>query len=637
MPKSLDSALSSIASKDRKKKEKPASNTSKKNEKSAVELPTGVGIVPKWWMDCTPHDTLDVEGARQRQIEAQWTVYFQNLEEDDVDDITLNGSILPARGPSSSLSQNHRQRNVKVNPKAFGIPKTDPNYRAYKYGQKVPPVFLSKMRDKLNGTVDEMANNRQQTEQFSKYNPEKASNQPAWATMKLRQTSQGQKIRGKEVIDMPSSSYTRRVEQAVDPATYVPAPGKKLVRKTRMVKKNSKGKIMGHFQDDGSYSEGAPPEFSSAVSVSSREHKPRSRKTELSASLSSRESLPPRPPPSKSPSSAFQSAASYSNHTPLHQNLRSTSGHLTNSGHGTVRSTSRHQSTSGRNLRSASTHSGDASIDSLDNLGVFEDGDNDFQTDEEEQTTYQQKYNAQDGGYDQEQYDQGGYDDNQYDQQGGYDDQYFQQEGAYDEQYDQQGEYDDQYEGYDNNNYEGYDQGYDDGYGGQGEYYENNGDQGEYYDSNGYQDQGEYYEGNENYDEQYQEGYGDQAGYYDDQGQYNQGYDDPAQYGNDAAYDNQYDEEVVEEEYVQDEEYYSDEYVEETFVEDEKEVNEDYEEYDEEDYEYEEETVGTYEAEEKVNDLQALLAAKQAELQQLQRQTAQPYPYGNMHGGRVNV
>jgi hypothetical protein len=200
-------------------------------------LPIGVGRVPKWWMECTPHYVLDLEEdeARRRAEEQMALYYAQMAAADDAGllgpdgkpilgpdgkPLAWSGSGWAGRGSGSSSEgangsdgpggRNFNIKDFKIDPKMFGIEESDPDYKAYLTGAKLPPGFLDKMKEMYgSGDGNTMYNNLAQTD-YGKYGrqAEKPAFQPSWMKKKLRSTSNGGKIRGSDSPKKESAQTT---------------------------------------------------------------------------------------------------------------------------------------------------------------------------------------------------------------------------------------------------------------------------------------------------------------------------------------------------------------------------------------------------------------------------------------------
>jgi hypothetical protein len=200
------------------------------------ELPIGVGRVPRWWMEATPHDILDVDEAEtRREIESQMAIYYMQMAA--ADEAGLVGPDgRPLIGPDgkpvawSDLEWSRRtHRHNSFNIVDF--------YKAVLNGEKLPPGFFEKMQEVFG---------LRSANGHGKYANQADKFEPTWAKKKLRTTGHGEKIRiGIDDLDGGTYKETLRRLPGSDNPLYDPprrtsAPGKKLVRKTRKVRRSRK-------------------------------------------------------------------------------------------------------------------------------------------------------------------------------------------------------------------------------------------------------------------------------------------------------------------------------------------------------------------------------------------------------------
>jgi hypothetical protein len=206
-------------------------------------LPVGVGRVPAWWIEITPHYVLDEEEeVERRKAEDQMAFYYMQLAA--ADDA---GVLLPDGTPKLGLDlkplawtpvtpwnklnskeagltglgpggRNFKPGHPVIDPKLFGILETDQDYQSYLTGAKLPPGYFEKMgelaQSELGGT-EGILNNLRQTD-YGRYGrqAEAPSFKPAWAKKKLRSTETGANIRQGQYNDSPNKfiNNRRRVE-----------------------------------------------------------------------------------------------------------------------------------------------------------------------------------------------------------------------------------------------------------------------------------------------------------------------------------------------------------------------------------------------------------------------------------------
>jgi len=213
---------------------------------TAEPLPLGAGRVPAWWMECTPHNLLDLEeDAARRELEAKMSYYFTQMAAVDEEGLlgpdgkpilgpngdpisfgsnwkgrAQKGSASP--GPMSPGGRKFKLGDFKIDPKLFGISESDPNYQSYLTGAKLPPGFLEKMQELFGTPEGGIPNNLHQTD-YGRYGrqAEKPDFKPSWMKKKLRSTNTGASIRRGEYNDSPNKHHRRKVEDAPDlPSPY---------------------------------------------------------------------------------------------------------------------------------------------------------------------------------------------------------------------------------------------------------------------------------------------------------------------------------------------------------------------------------------------------------------------------------
>lgn len=132
-------------------------NSSRSSSNDQEELPYGVGRVPLWWMECTPHNLLDVEQVEQRRrVEAQVAFFYMQLAAADDAGWLLEDQqqqqqqqAFSARGGPDRPSfwdetvwiRWMSQNGMGLDPALFGVDESDPEYDAYLLGEKLPPAL----------------------------------------------------------------------------------------------------------------------------------------------------------------------------------------------------------------------------------------------------------------------------------------------------------------------------------------------------------------------------------------------------------------------------------------------------------------------------------------------------------------
>jgi hypothetical protein len=206
---------------------------------TAEVLPPGVGRIPLWWMEITPHYVLDEEEeAGRREQEDQMAFYYMQLAAADEEGYILpdgtpklgsdlkpvewkpltpwnsSGAGGAGRGGTGPGGRHFKVGHAVVDPKLFGMVESDPDYKAVLTGAKLPPGYFEKMREMvaINDKDQNILNNVKQTD-YGRYGrqAEKPNFKPSWAKKKLRGTTIGANIRQGQYDDSPNK-HNRRVQ-----------------------------------------------------------------------------------------------------------------------------------------------------------------------------------------------------------------------------------------------------------------------------------------------------------------------------------------------------------------------------------------------------------------------------------------
>lgn len=195
----------------------PSNYKYKMSRNGAVEvLPPGVGRVPKWWMECTPHDILDLdeEEERERQ-EQQMAAYFRYMAKlDDAGLIGPDGSIMKdgagsggaGTGGWGGRSSSSRKPIGGIDPKLFGMDESHPDYHAVLTGAKLPPGYEEMMAQYKSGEISFASD---LNSSGGVRGGAAGSFTPSWAKKKLRSTQTGSQIRLGKYSDSPSDTMRR--------------------------------------------------------------------------------------------------------------------------------------------------------------------------------------------------------------------------------------------------------------------------------------------------------------------------------------------------------------------------------------------------------------------------------------------
>jgi hypothetical protein len=216
-------------------------------------LPPGVGRVPMWWMEITPHYVLDLEEEEyRRRAEEQMATYYRQMAEasegasGDIRLVDADGNPIPL-GPDGApwSSGGWKGRSSQggggsgdgqdgplgrhfvpgqVTPEVLRLlgvsAESDPDYRSYLSGAKYPPGYWEKLSELGYSGASSggfSANNLAQTD-FGRYGrqAEQPKHKPSWAKMKLRSTTHGREARQGVYDTSPKREPARRVTDAGD-------------------------------------------------------------------------------------------------------------------------------------------------------------------------------------------------------------------------------------------------------------------------------------------------------------------------------------------------------------------------------------------------------------------------------------
>ena len=230
-------------------------------------LPKGVGRVPQWWMEITPHNTLDLdEDERRRRIEYEEAVmYAKYAAEDDYQQRYGEGGYDPSQhgpgGPGGAGWEGGKGGYQRGPGKQWEEGATGPEGRQFKPGQ-APPGYQSGQGGYYDpsrfagdgkrysgvagaGSLDYGQGELNKTG-YGQYGRDENINweKPAWTQIKLRSTGTGSAIRkgDYQVTEKPITQATSRPipsgkvkvgEQAAEAAPVAaPAPAPAIATST---------------------------------------------------------------------------------------------------------------------------------------------------------------------------------------------------------------------------------------------------------------------------------------------------------------------------------------------------------------------------------------------------------------------
>uniref|UniRef100_A0A7S2VA72 Uncharacterized protein n=1 Tax=Entomoneis paludosa TaxID=265537 RepID=A0A7S2VA72_9STRA len=210
--------------------------------------------IPQWWMELTPHNTLDVEDEKTRQMyeERMALWYAEQAEEDaakgmmfDIDGNPLTeeeasqASALGGwrnrwngrqnkdgqgdddgeeEGPRSFMfgGRNFKPGSEGWDPRQWGIDADDEEFDLYQTGAKLPPEYVTAMTNyakavgKYKDPGSDYGAGLRSTEGLYGRLGEKPAHQPDWMKKKLRSTKEGQTIRHGIYNDSPNKHLKYR-------------------------------------------------------------------------------------------------------------------------------------------------------------------------------------------------------------------------------------------------------------------------------------------------------------------------------------------------------------------------------------------------------------------------------------------
>eukprot|EP00977_Amphora_coffeiformis_P029655 scaffold42145_cov221-Amphora_coffeaeformis.AAC.1 len=188
-------------------------------------LPVGVGRVPAWWMELTPHYTLDLEeDENRRQQEEQEALYYAQMAA--ADDARSSGEWKSNWGGRSANGggaggeggeplfggRNFQPGSDGWDPKEWGIEANDPDYKSYLQGAKLPQSYIDAMKA-FGGQhgIKYDASTLKHTGSMYGSAAGKPTFTPAWAKKGvLRSTGQGAAIRHGVYNDSPNKHLKKK-------------------------------------------------------------------------------------------------------------------------------------------------------------------------------------------------------------------------------------------------------------------------------------------------------------------------------------------------------------------------------------------------------------------------------------------
>ena len=189
--------------------ETPTTPTKKKKEK----LPKGVGRLPEWWLEISPHDTLFLkeEEAKKKAEEEEAMKFAQLAELQDLMD-KYGGEDFPNWNPMTDgprtkeeekewLSNGYQRNEKKEWVSHDGTP-----LQGRQFQGKLPPGYQPGGYVKDDDDAEEgESEGGQGTLNSTKYERDKSTtwDKPDWMKVKLRSTGTGGSIRHGEAVERP--------------------------------------------------------------------------------------------------------------------------------------------------------------------------------------------------------------------------------------------------------------------------------------------------------------------------------------------------------------------------------------------------------------------------------------------------
>ena len=226
--------------------------------------------IPMWWMQVTPHNTLDREDEHTRRLfEEKMALWYAEQAAQEATEGTLmldidgnplspeeaervretgHGGWKSEWGPNTNNDNNNDNngnhsilfggRNCQPgspgwNPRQWGIDQHDPDFALYQSGDKLPQEYIDAMTNYAKATgkyqSPDYGSGLRSTEGkgYGELGATPA-HVPSWMKKKLRSTNQGASIRQGQYDDSPNkhlkAGYERRVEEQEPTKNFLHAP-----------------------------------------------------------------------------------------------------------------------------------------------------------------------------------------------------------------------------------------------------------------------------------------------------------------------------------------------------------------------------------------------------------------------------
>jgi len=195
------------------------------------KLPRGVGRVPEWWLEITPHDTLYLaEDEAQRKAAFEEKLKFAKLAAEQDLLQKYGGEGFPNWNPATDGPRTKEEekewvsKGYKRNEKSEWVDESGAPLEGRQFKGQMPPGYLpgQYFQDLSGGSITPGPGGLNP----SKYERDKEKDweKPAWMAVKLRSTGTGGAIRQGDDVERPitkgdGTTVARNNATAEDPAT----------------------------------------------------------------------------------------------------------------------------------------------------------------------------------------------------------------------------------------------------------------------------------------------------------------------------------------------------------------------------------------------------------------------------------
>jgi len=219
------------------------------NKRFRRDMPyRNTATLPTWWMELTPHFELDWEDEQARlAAQERMARYYAEFVQGDIDtkglQLDIDGNLIEngsnggsaynsswqgrqAKNGENGFSNNNGNQHHKPfggrnfqpgsagwDARHWGISDTDPEFDLYQSGDKLPPDYVTAMNNYAKATGRYKASDGEKVtlnasgDQAHKFGAEKPAFTPAYAKVKLRNTSRGASVRSGVYNDSPNRHW----------------------------------------------------------------------------------------------------------------------------------------------------------------------------------------------------------------------------------------------------------------------------------------------------------------------------------------------------------------------------------------------------------------------------------------------